>query len=70
MTERKVEKPRIFVAWAAWEPGWSMDTHTLCDTKSLAQRAADIRGWERKYVVRVEVREVKPRKKGKVKRGK
>lgn len=67
MAERKVGEPRVVRMWAVWydEAPCPMRVY---ERQSSAKYASS--GFEWMRVVRVEVREVKPKKKGKVRRGK
>lgn len=67
MAERKVSKPRVVRMWAVWSDDLRAP-FTVAVNKDLALRRCWLSGAR---AVRVEVREVKPRKsgKGKVKRG-
>lgn len=61
---------KAVTAWCAWEPGWSPDPNTLHISRELARHSASMRGWDSKYVIRVEIRPARKAKaRRKVKRG-
>lgn len=58
-------KRKAVSAWCLWEPGWFPDLTTACETRSLSKHQAMLRRWNPKYVIRVEIRPVAPKKRSK-----